>query len=158
MENRIESDDKNKILTLYHEILKQWNKRSAVGMANLFDDDGDLIGFDGSTFNDKGEIEKHLLYIFANHSTPKYVGKIRSIRVLNRQVGILIGGLVKPDKNDISQELNAVQTLVALKQGNEEWKIAIYQNTPAAFHGRPELGEQLTEELRQVLLQQGPAS
>jgi uncharacterized protein (TIGR02246 family) len=129
-------------------------------MANLFDDDGDLIGFDGSTFNGKGEIEKHLLYIFANHSTPKYVGKIRSIRVLNRQVGILIavGGLVKPDKNDISQELNAVQTLVALKQGNEEWKIAIYQNTPAAFHGRPELGEQLTEELRQVLLQQGPAS
>jgi uncharacterized protein (TIGR02246 family) len=129
-------------------------------MANLFDDDGDLIGFDGSTFNGKGEIEKHLLYIFANHSTPKYVGKIRSIRVLNRQVGILIavGGLVKPDKNDISQELNAVQTLVALKQGNEEWKIAIYQNTPAAFHGRPELGEQLTEELRQVLLQHGPAS
>jgi uncharacterized protein (TIGR02246 family) len=160
MENRIESDDKNKILTLYYEILKQWNKRSAVGMANLFDDDGDLIGFDGSTFNGKGEIEKHLLYIFANHSTPKYVGKIRSIRVLNRQVGILIavGGLVKPDKNDISQELNAVQTLVALKQGNEEWKIAIYQNTPAAFHGRPELGEQLTEELRQVLLQHGPAS
>jgi uncharacterized protein (TIGR02246 family) len=88
------------------------------------------------------------------------VGKIRSIRVLNRQVGILIavGGLVKPDKNDISQELNAVQTLVALKQGNEEWKIAIYQNTPAAFHDRPELGEQLTEELRQVLLQHGPAS
>jgi uncharacterized protein (TIGR02246 family) len=79
-------------------------------MANLFDDDGDLIGFDGSTFNGKGEIEKHLLYIFANHSTPKYVGKIRSIRVLNRQVGILIavGGLVKPDKNDISQELRQV--------------------------------------------------
>jgi uncharacterized protein (TIGR02246 family) len=129
MENRIESDGKNKILTLYHEILKQWNKRSAVGMANLFDDDGDLIGFDGSTFHGKGEIEKHLSYIFANHSTPKYVGKMRSIRFLNPEVGILIavGGLVKPDKNDISQELNAVQTLVALKQGKEEWKIAIYQ-------------------------------
>jgi hypothetical protein len=36
MENRTESDDKNKILTLYHEIQTQWNKRSAVGMANLF--------------------------------------------------------------------------------------------------------------------------
>lgn len=85
---------------------------------------------------------------------------MRSIRFLNPEVGILIavGGLVKPDKNDISQELNAVQTLVALKQDKEEWKIAIYQNTPAAFHGRPELGEQLTEELRQVLNQHGPAS
>ena len=160
MENHNESDDKNKILALYHEILKQWNKRNAIGMANLFEDGGDLIGFDGSRFNGKGEIEKHLSYIFANHSTPKYVGKIRSIRFLNSEVGVLIavGGLVEPDKHDISQELNAVQTLVALKQGKEEWKIAIYQNTPAAFHGRPELGEQLTEELQEVLHQHGPAS
>jgi hypothetical protein len=27
----------------------------------------------------------------------------------------------------------------------------VYQNTPAAFHGRPELARQLTDELRQVL-------
>ena len=160
MENRIESDGKNKILTLYHEILKQWNQLNAAGMANLFEDDGDLIGFDGSTFHGKGEIEKHLSYIFANHSTPKYVGKMRSIRFLNSEVAVLVavGGLVEPDRNDIHKELNAVQTLVASKQGKEEWKIAIYQNTPAAYHGRPELGEQLTEELRLVLHQHGPAS
>jgi uncharacterized protein (TIGR02246 family) len=161
MENRVESDEEeDKILALYHEILKQWNKRNAVCMANLFEDNGDLIGFDGSQFNSKEEIEKHLSYIFANHSTPKYVGKIRSIRFLNQKVGVLIGvgGLVEPDTHDIRQELNAIQTLVASKQGKGEWKIAIYQNTPAAFHGRPELGERLTEELRQVLYQHGPAS
>jgi uncharacterized protein (TIGR02246 family) len=159
MENRVASDDdKNKILALYHEILKQWNRRA--GMANLFEDNGDLIGFDGSRFNGKREIEKRLSYIFANHATPKYVGKMRSIRFLNPEVAVLVavGGLVEPDRNDIHKELNAVQTLVALKQGKEEWKIAIYQNTPAAYHGRPELGEQLTEELRLVLHQHGPAS
>ncbi len=64
---------------------------------------------------------------------------------------------MEADKYDIRPELNAVQTLVAVKHGNDRWKIAIYQNTPAAFHGRPELGEQLTEELRQVLQQHGPA-
>ena len=85
---------------------------------------------------------------------------MRSIRFLNPKVGVLIGvgGLVEPDRDDIRQELNAVQTLVALKQGKEGWKISIYQNTPAAYHGRPELGEQLTEELRLVLHQHGPAS
>jgi uncharacterized protein (TIGR02246 family) len=156
----IDSDDESKILALYNEILKQWNRRSAAGMANLFEDNGDLIGFDGSRFNGKGEIEKHLSYIFANHQTPKYVGKMRSIRFLNSEVAVLVavGGLVEPGRNDIHKELNAVQTLVALKQGKEEWKIAIYQNTPAAYHGRPELGEQLTEELRLVLHEHGPAT
>jgi len=28
--------------------------------------------------------------------------------------------------------------------------IALFQNTPAQFHGRPELAQQLTEELRQL--------
>jgi hypothetical protein len=43
MENRVESDEEeDKILALYHEILKQWNKRNAVCMANLFEDNGDL--------------------------------------------------------------------------------------------------------------------
>ena len=31
------------------------------------------------------------------------------------------------------------------------WRIALYQNTPAQFHGRPELSRALTEELRQLL-------
>ena len=53
MVDRIDSDDESKLLTLYNEILKHWNRRSAAGMANLFEDNGDLIGFDGSRFNGK---------------------------------------------------------------------------------------------------------
>jgi uncharacterized protein (TIGR02246 family) len=160
MENNIESNEESKIFTLYKDILRYWNERNSVELANLFADNGDLIGFDGSQFNGKGEIEKHLSYIFANYQTPKYVAKIRSLRFLSPEIGILqaVGGLVQPDKSDILKELNAVQTLVASKYNNNGWKIALYQNTPAAFHNRPELGEQLTEELRQVLQQHGPAS
>jgi len=29
-----------------------------------------------------------------------------------------------------------------------EWRIKLFQNTPAQFHGRPELVEQMTDELR----------
>jgi hypothetical protein len=39
---------------------------------------------------------------------------------------------------------------VAARHGGR-WLIALFQNTPAQFHGRPELAQQLTEDLRQLL-------
>ncbi len=36
------------------------------------------------------------------------------------------------------------------------WRIALFQNTPAAFHGRPEFSEQLTAELHEALRQSSP--
>nr|WP_263596933.1 hypothetical protein [Metabacillus idriensis] len=32
-----------------------------------------------------------------------------------------------------------------------KWLIQLFQNTPAKFHGRPELNEQMTKELNQLL-------
>ncbi|MGZ4033139.1 MAG: SgcJ/EcaC family oxidoreductase, partial [Tumebacillaceae bacterium] len=32
-----------------------------------------------------------------------------------------------------------------------DWQIALFQNTPAQFHGRPELVEQMTAELRELI-------
>jgi hypothetical protein len=74
------------------------------------------------------------------------------VRLLSPDVAILraVAGMVPPGESDINPEVNAVQTLVAVKQQNN-WIIALFQNTPAAFHGRPELSERLTEELRQAL-------
>lgn len=46
--------------------------------------------------------------------------------------------------------MNTIQTLVA-QQEHDEFLIALYQNTPAAFHGRPKLTKQLTEELQKVV-------
>jgi hypothetical protein len=59
--------------------------------------------------------------------------------------------MIPPGQSDINPEVNAVQTLVSVKQQNK-WSIALFQNTPAAFHSRPELSERLTEELRQLSL------
>ena len=74
------------------------------------------------------------------------------MRLLSPDVAILraVAGMVPPGESDINPEVNAVQTLVAVKQQNK-WIIALFQNTPAAFHGRPELSGRLTEELRQAL-------
>jgi hypothetical protein len=38
-----------------------------------------------------------------------------------------------------------------LVEQSGQLKIALLHNTPAAFHGRPQLAEKLTEELTEVL-------
>lgn len=58
--------------------------------------------------------------------------------------------MVPPGQADLSPAVNSVQTLIAVKD-RASWRIALFQNTPAAFHGRPEASAALTDELRQVL-------
>ncbi len=150
--NSSATDDNSAVRTLYQRLLECWNRRNAVDFAALFSDDANLVGFDGSQVNGRAEIESHLRQIFADHPTASYVGIVRGVRFLTPQVAVLraVAGLVPPGQSDINPAANAVQTLVASK-GHGGWHIAVYQNTPAAFHGRPELGQRLTEELRQAL-------
>ena len=121
-------------------------------MSDLFAEDGNLVGFDGSQINGRSEARSVLSQIFADHQTASYLGIVKEVRLLCPDVAILraVAGMIPPGQLDINPEVNAVQTLVALKQQNK-WSIALFQNTPAAFHGRPELSERLTEELRQAL-------
>jgi uncharacterized protein (TIGR02246 family) len=144
--------DEKEVGLLYQELLKQWNKRRASEMTDLFAEDGNLVGFDGSQINGRSEARTVLSQIFANHQTAAYLGIVKEVRLLSPDVAILraVAGMVPPGESDINPEVNAVQTLVAVKQQNN-WIIALFQNTPAAFHGRPELSERLTEELRQAL-------
>jgi uncharacterized protein (TIGR02246 family) len=84
--------------------------------------------------------------------TAPYVSKVRSVRLLSPDVAMLraIVGMVPPGQPDLNPAVNAHQTLVATKRDGQ-WRIVLFQNTPAQFHGRPELVQQLTEELRQLL-------
>ena len=146
------------IRSLYHELLAAWNRRSAEDFASLFSEDGNTVGFDGSMYNGRSEIESNLRPIFADHPTAAFVAKVREVRLLTPEVAVLraVAGMVPPGQSDIKPEVNAIQTLVAAMQDGR-WRIAVFQNTPAAFHGRPELSEALTEELREVFRSQGCA-
>jgi hypothetical protein len=57
-----------------------------------------------------------------------------------------VSGVVPAGTDAIQAELNAIQSLVAQRQA-DGWRVILYQNTPAAFHGRPELADALTDEL-----------
>ena len=148
-----ENPDEKNVRELYRRLLVAWNNRNAADMAACFDEQGYVVGFDGSQLNGPAEIESELGKIFANHQTPPYYGKIRSVRFITPEVVIVraVAGMVPPGKSDIDPALNAVQSVVAAKAQDGEWRIALFQTTPAQFHGRPELAQQLTDELRQLI-------
>ena len=152
-------NDKKQILTdpsviehLYKQLNDAWNNQDASEYASLFAENSSVVGFDGSQMNSKREIESEISKIFAHHQTAAYVGKVREVRFLSTDTALLraVVGMVPPGQNDINPVVNAIQSLVAVKD-KDIWRIALFQNTPAQFHGRPELAEELTKELRQLL-------
>jgi uncharacterized protein (TIGR02246 family) len=147
--------DEAVIRVLYHRLLDCWNAQDAEGFASLFAEDGHTIGFDGSPTNGRSTIARHLAEIFAHHKTARYVGIIREVRRLTDEVELLqaVAGMVPPGASEIQPEVNAVQSLVAVRHDGE-WRLTLFQNTPAAFHGRPELVQALTEELQNEFVRQ----
>jgi uncharacterized protein (TIGR02246 family) len=146
------NNEERAVRSLYEELIDSWNKRDAAKMASLFAKDGNVIGFDGSQMNGPGEIASTLGPIFKEHPTAPFVTKVREVRFLKPGVAVVraVVGMVPPGQSDIKPDVNAIQTMVASKDDGR-WRVAVFQNTPAAFHGRPELAESLTQELREVL-------
>jgi uncharacterized protein (TIGR02246 family) len=140
------------ILALYQQLLQQWNKRNAAGMTGLFATNGTLVGFDGSQLNGQKEIYNVLDEIFSNFPTAAYVSIVKEVRPLTDTTALLlaVAGMVAEGSNDISPEVNVLHSITAV-QVEGIWRIALFQNTPAAFHGRTELAEQLSADLRHVL-------
>src|SRR5690606_34955545 len=90
--------------SLYERLLDAWNRRDASAMADLFTSNGNLVGFDGSQVDSRAAIADHLRPIFADHPTPAYVGKVREVRTLAGNVGILraVAGMVPSGSQDIN--------------------------------------------------------
>jgi uncharacterized protein (TIGR02246 family) len=137
---------------LYRRLLEAWNRADAEEMAGCFEAEGEMIGFDGSEARGITEIGEHLRSVFTDHQTATFVAKIRSIRELAADVSLLraAAGMVPPGASDINPDVNVHHTVIARKNA-DEWLITLFQNTPAQFHGRPELTEKWTEEMRELL-------
>ena len=144
-------DDIGKIKTLYQNLLESWNNNNPEEFSQLFTTDGNSIGFDGSQMNGQKQIRDELDKIFQNHKVSSYVGIIREIRTLSSTVFVLraIAGMIPPGRDVIKPDVNAIQTLIAKRQG-DEFRITLFQNTPAAFHGRPEAVSEMTNELQKA--------
>lgn len=140
------------VRALYERVLEGWNRASAEAFAASFAEDGEVVGFDGSETRGRSAIAEEMGRIFADHATGRYVGKVRSVRALGSAAALLraVAGVVPAGRSELEPSLNAVQTVVA-EERDGEWRVLLYHNTPAQYHGRPELVESLTEELREEL-------
>ncbi len=144
--------DEAVVRVLYHRLLDRWNERDGRGIAELFAEDGSVVGFDGSQLSGRAAIEAEMVRIFEHHQPAAFVGLVREVRQLTDDVELLkaVAGMVPPGHDDINPAVNAVQSLIAVRRDGE-WKLVLFQNTPAQFHGRPELAEALSDDLRREL-------
>jgi uncharacterized protein (TIGR02246 family) len=96
--------------------------------------------------------ESALTQIFGDHETAKYIAKVREVRRLAEGVALLraVVGMVPPGESKLNPDANAIQVLLATRS-DSHWRISLLQNTPAQYHGRPEIVEQLTAELTELL-------
>jgi uncharacterized protein (TIGR02246 family) len=137
---------------LYNQLIDAWNKRDASKFASSFTDDSICIGYDGSEMFGKQEILSSLSGIFKEHPTAKYVTIIRETKNFRDNLFLVRShvGMLPPGKTIIDQTKNAIQVMIARIENNAA-QIILFQNTPAQYHGRPELLEKLTQELQTVL-------
>ena len=146
------SADEAEIRALHGRLLAAWNARDAKAFGGLFTADGEQVGYDGSQVAGAAAITSDIGRIFADHPTARYLALVRSVRIVAPAVAVLRAevGMVPPGGNDINPERNAVQSLVVVA-GPDGWRVALFHNTPAQFHGRPEASAALTAELRAAL-------
>jgi uncharacterized protein (TIGR02246 family) len=140
------------VSALYERILDAWNQRNADGFAACFGEDGHIVGFDGSVVDSRAAIAEHLREVFGHHQTASYVAKVREVGQVGDDAALLRAavGMVPPGGKDLNPAVNSIQSLVARREG-DTWRAVMLHTTPAAFHGRPDLAEALTNELRALL-------
>lgn len=142
---------------LYLQLLRAWNARDAAAMADCFRDDGIMIGFDGSVADGRANILDHLSPIFADHPTASFVTIIRSIREAGTSCILLAdAGMLPPGGTELNTEATARQTVVADRGDDGQWRIALFQNTPAALHWDDNARSALSDELQGVYSARGP--
>ena len=151
MKTTIDKKVEVEIRHLYKALLEKWNNHDAQGFAELFTPMANVIGFDGSQMNGRQQIRDGLTAIFQEHKVATYVAIVEEIRPLSGEACILRAqvGMLPPGQQKVNPEVNAIQTLLLVYSG-KQWQIELYQNTPAAFHGRPELVQELTQALQKV--------
>jgi uncharacterized protein (TIGR02246 family) len=149
-------DKKERVIGLYKKYIDGWNRRDAQAMAKLVTEDALIIGYDGSIMKGAKELEAVIAQIFKDHPTGEFIAIVKEVQFLNPTTAILraIVGMLPRGYKDINPSVNAHQVMTAVEI-NGEFKMAHFQNTPTAFHGRPEEAAKITNELRQYLKSQG---
>ena len=126
------------VRTPSQQMMHGWNQ----GSGEVFAEDGDLIGFDGTHLKGRQEIARFHQPLFKTHlKGTRLIGQVTSVRFLSPEVALMhaVGGTVMRGKSAPSPERDSIQTLVAMRDGGE-WGLAAFQNTRIRPIGRNAAG------------------
>lgn len=137
------------VRAVYEKWIKGWNNQDAGSMAACLTSEAHVVGFDGTEMKGRETVQQAMADIFKHHPTGLYVTIIRDLRFPLANVALLRAavGMVPRTGTDVNPAVNAIQTMMLAEHGGQ-WLVEAFQNTPAAFHGRPQDVLALTNELR----------
>jgi uncharacterized protein (TIGR02246 family) len=126
------SADEAAVRALYRQLMDGWNQGSGDAFAAVFTKDGDLVAFDGTHFKGREEIAPFHQELFDKWlKGTRLVGRVEDVRFLSPDVALMhaIGGTVMRGKSEPSPERDSIQTLIATRQEDDQWRLAAFQNT-----------------------------
>ncbi len=123
--------DVRAIHQLFEKLLEDWARGDGGAYGSRFTEDADYVAFDGTRTQGREEISASHQQLFDKFMKgTRLTGRIESIRFLSPGVALVhaTGGTVMRGKTEPSPERDSIQTLVAVREG-DEWRFAAFHNT-----------------------------
>jgi uncharacterized protein (TIGR02246 family) len=132
------SRDEAAVRDVYQQFMEAWNRGSGTALAQVFTQDGDLVGFDGTHLKGRRDIAQFHQRLFDRWlKGSRLVGKVIDVRFLAADVALIhaVGGTVLRGRRSPAPERDSIQTLVATRDDEGGWRLAAFQNTRLRLMG-----------------------
>jgi len=123
--------DEAKIRTLFEDLLGDWGRGDGEAYGSRFTEDADYIAFDGTHTRGRREISASHQQLFDSFlKGTRLTGRILSITFASPDVALIhaTGGTIMRGKTKPSPERASIQTLVAVREG-DEWRFTAFHNS-----------------------------
>jgi uncharacterized protein (TIGR02246 family) len=118
------------IRDLFRRLLDDWGRGDGTAYGSRFTEDADYVAFDGSRTTGRRTIAASHQQLFDKYlKGTSLTGRVESVRFLCPDVALVhaTGGTVMRGKSRPSPERDSIQTLVAVRHG-DEWRFAAFHN------------------------------
>jgi uncharacterized protein (TIGR02246 family) len=122
--------DEAKIRALFGDLLGDWGRGDGEAYGSRFTEDADYVAFDGTHTRGRREISASHQQLFDKFlKGTQLTGRLLSIKFPCPDVALVhaTGGTIMRGKRGPSPERASIQTLVAVREG-DEWRFAAFHN------------------------------
>src|SRR5215210_995003 len=123
--------DEEAICDLFRRLLDDWGRGDGSAYGSRFTEDADYVAFDGSRTTGRRAIAASHQQLFDKFlKGTRLTGRIESVRFPGPDLALVhaTGGTMMRGKSSPSPERDSIQTLVAVRHG-DEWRFAAFHNS-----------------------------